>query len=279
MLGSNVPTVGGLTTAFEYADKWDCKSIQIYTTPSRSWHVPNLTKEEREDFIESWRKSKTEEVVSHTPFIANIASSNKGVREKAINRLFEEIKRIKELEIPYLVLHPGSYVDANRDVGMKKTVEALNLVLEEIDFLGKVLLENMAGQGTSLGYRFEEISKIIKEVERDEKLGVCLDTAHLFQAGYDIRSLEGYEEVKTEFNSKIGLERVKAIHLNDSKTPFGSRKDRHSSIGEGELNLEVLHALMNDEDFEGTPKLLEIPEREKSGRDLKKLRDLRENGF
>ena len=275
MLGSNVPTIGGFHTGFKWGDKWGCEVIQIYITLSRRWNVSALTKEEISKFKMAWQESSVKEVVAHVPYLVNLASPDKKLYQKSIERLLTEISRAIKFGVSLLVLHPGSYGNSKKEEGIKRVIEALNSVLQEIDFPGKILLETMAGQGTTVGSRFEELALILEKVKRPESLGICLDTGHLFMAGYDIRGYEGYQKILNEFDRIIGIEKIKAIHLNDSKTGLESRSDRHACIGEGKLGLQVFHAILRDEKFKGIPKILEIPERDTKSKDnLELLRNL-----
>jgi deoxyribonuclease-4 len=237
--------------------------------------VPELTKEEISKFKMAWQESSVKEVVAHVPYLVNLASPDKELYQKSIERLLIEISRAIKFGVSLLVLHPGSYGNSKKEEGIKRVIEALNSALREIDFPGKILLETMAGQGTTIGSRFEELALILEKVKKPESLGICLDTGHLFMAGYDIRGYEGYQKILNEFDKIIGIEKIKAIHLNDSKTGLGSRSDRHACIGEGKLGLQVFHAILRDERFKGTPKILEIPERDtKSKNNLELLRKL-----
>lgn len=278
MLGSNVPTIGGFHTGFKWGDKWGCECIQIYLTLSRRWDVPNLSQQEITRFKTSWQESSVKKVVAHVPYLVNLASLNEELRDKSVKRLGIEISRAIKFSVSLLVLHPGSYGVSTREEGIKRIIEALNRVLEETEGSVKILLETMAGQGTMIGSRFEEIALILKKVQKSEKLGVCLDTAHLFMAGYDIRDYKGWESILNEFNKIIGIEKIGAIHLNDSKTDLSSRSDRHACIGEGKLGLQVFQAILKDKRFREIPKILEIPERDARSKDnLELLRNLQSN--
>lgn len=275
MLGSNVPTIGGFHTGFKWGDKWGCECIQIYITLSRRWDVPNLSRQEITRFRMAWQESSVKEVVAHAPYLVNLASPDAELRKKSVKRLEIEISRAIKFGVSLLVLHPGSYGTSTREEGIKRIIEVLNRVFEEAEGSIKILLETMAGQGTMIGFRFEEIARILEGVSKSEKLGVCLDTGHLFMAGYDIRGYKGWESVLNEFDKIIGIEKIGAIHLNDSKTGLGSRSDRHACIGEGKLGFQVFQALLKDERFRESPKILEIPEREtKSKSNLELLRKL-----
>lgn len=195
MLGSNVPTIGGLHKGFEWGDKWQAECIQIYLTLSRRWEVSELSQEEVSKFKTAWQKSKVLEVVAHVPYLVNLASPDKELYKKSVERLRTEVSRALKLGVSMLVLHPGSYGKSNKREGMKRIIDALNIVLEDNPPV-KILLETMAGQGTTIGSRFEELAEIIEKVKKPESLGVCLDTGHLFMAGYDIR---GYKRLGKGF--------------------------------------------------------------------------------
>ncbi|MDI6815217.1 MAG: deoxyribonuclease IV [Dehalococcoidales bacterium] len=275
MLGSNVPTVGGFYTGFKWGDEWRCECIQIYIAPSRRWYVPNLSQEEIAKFKTAWQESSVKQVIAHVPYLVNLASPSQDLWSKSVNRLLTELSRAIKFGIPLLILHPGSHGASSRQEGIRKIIKALNIVSKEVDSLVKILLETMAGQGTMIGSRFEEIAFILEKVQKPELLGVCLDTGHLFMAGYDIRGYKGWEAVLNEFNRIIGIEKIGAIHLNDSKTSLGSRSDRHACIGEGKLGLQVFHGILKDQKFSNTPKILEIPERDTRSKDnLVLLRNL-----
>lgn len=282
MIGSNVPTIGGFHTGFSWGEKWGCECIQIYITLSRRWEIQELSQKEIALFKTAWKDSSVKQVVAHVPFLVNLASPDKEIWQKSINRLITEISRAEKFGVPFLVLHPGSCGSLTREKGIKRIIEALNIVFQNFTKPPvRILLETMAGQGTMLGSRFEEIAEILEKVVNSEFLGVCFDTGHVFMAGYDLRSYEGYKVVLEEFDKIVSLKRIGCFHLNDSKTKLGSRSDRHACIGEGEIGLQVFHALLRDERFQDTPKILEIPERDKRSKDnlelLRKLREISES--
>lgn len=276
MLGSNVPTIGGLAVAFEHAQDWACACIQVYTTRSRQWSVPPMKDDEIAAFLKARSASCVQEVVAHVPFLVNLASPDADRRAKAIDRLTIELSRAQQLGIGNIVLHPGSAGAASRPQGIRWIVAGLNEVLRRVDANGtKILLENMAGQGTQIGSFFEDLSEIISGVEARDRVGVCFDTAHAFICGYRLYGYDGYHQVFDEFDRIVGLKWIKVVHLNDAKTRLGSRHDRHAAVGEGHMGLCVFHALLNDARFSSLPKILEIPERdEKSARTLVFLREL-----
>lgn len=276
MLGSNVPTIGGLPNGFEYADKWGCECIQIYLTLSRRWETPILSEKEIYKFKEAWRRSKVKEVVAHLPYLANLASPDSELYRRARNRLVAELDRARDMEVSFLVVHPGSHRGVGEKVGIKKIIDALNAALASTDnTFTKILLETMAGQGTEIGNSFEQLAEIIGHTKYPERFGICLDTCHVFAAGYDIESYEGFEKTLKLLDKIINIKNVRAFHLNDSKEDLGSRIDRHDSIGNGYLGLECFHFIVTDSRFANIPKILEIPElNEKSRQNLDLLRRL-----
>ena len=266
MLGSNVPARpvrGGLATLFRYAEEWRCECAQTYITLSRRWNVPDLLHEEILDFKSAWRESQVKQVIAHVPLLVNLASPVDDIWQKSKDRLSAELSRANRLGIQFLVLHPGYYRNLDKKTGIKRIIEALNNVLDNVnDSTAMILLETTAGQGTAVGSRFEEIAYILEKARKRHFLGVCFDTCHVFAAGHDIRGYRGYEKVLKIFDIIVGLDKLKVIHLNDSKTGLGSKVDRHASIGEGRLGLQIFHAFVRDPRFRDTPKILEIPERD-----------------
>ena len=274
MIGSTVKTIGGIDKAFYWGDKWGCDSVQFYLTLSRKWEVNDMKPDQIELFKESWKESNVKEVVAHIPYLVNLASYDDTVVQKSVQRMISEIGRAKILGVKYLVLHPGSTPEG-RDKGFLKIKKSFDNIFKSVDFGDvKILIETMAGQGNALGSRFEEIAELLHLLGKDDLFGVCFDTAHVFQSGYDIRG-EGYNEVFEEFERLISIRKIKAFHLNDSKTDCGSRVDRHEHIGKGKVGLDFFKKLLNDKRFKGIPKILETPETEKmSEENLKVLRSL-----
>jgi deoxyribonuclease-4 len=248
---------------FEYADEWGCQCAQTYITLSRTWSVQDLGSEDIISFRSAWQKSRVREVVAHVPFIVNLASPDDMVWEKSVHRLSIEVSRSARLGIRFLVLHPGSHKDSGNEAGIDRIIAALDRVMESLnEFAPKILLETAAGQGTAIGHRFEEIASILNGVRKRQSLGTCLDTCHVFAAGYDIRGYDGYAEVLRELDTTIGLDTIGVIHLNDSKTELGSRIDRHAFIGQGKLGIQAFHGFVKDVRFLTTPMVLELPEKD-----------------
>ena len=280
MIGSNVPAhpgKGGLSTLFAYAERWGCECAQTYITLSRTWETRELPPEETLSFRAAWKSSSVKQVIAHVPLIVNPAATTDAIWQNSKTRLTTELSIADQLGIQLLVMHPGYCGRLGKKIGIDRTVDALNEVFKgtEASHL-MILLETMAGQGSAIGSRFEELAEIIRRVEKSHYLGICLDTCHVFAAGYDIRGYQGYDEVLKEFDAKVGKDKLKMLHLNDSKGDLGCRIDRHMAIGEGKLGLQVFHAIVRDKRFEDTPKVLELPTRdeEKIEQQLRLLRML-----
>ncbi len=276
MLGSTVPTVGGIEKAFYWGDRWGCEAVQFYLTLSRKWQVDDISQEKIDSFKKSWKSSKVKEVVAHIPYLVNLISENETTKEKSIERMVAEIERAEVLGVKYLVLHPGSRGKQDKEGAIKALKKSFDLVLSRVAPKNvKILIETMAGQGTALGSSFQEIKEILSALDNDNLFSVCFDSAHVLEAGYDIRGKENYKEVLDEFNKYIPLEKIEAFHLNDSKTKVDSRVDRHEHIGKGEIGLAFFKELLNDDRFKKIPKILETPSMETmSEENLKVLRKL-----
>lgn len=259
LLGAHESIAGGLYKAIERAIDDGCESLQIFSKNSNRWKAKDISEEEAERFRHDAERSGLAGIDIHTSYLINIGSPDDTLWEKSREALKVEVERAHVLGIPYIVLHPGSHVGSGLDNGIKRIAEGLNSVIAETPDDVVILLENTAGQGTNIGHRFEHIAEIIGRVDDKKRVAVCFDTCHAFAAGYDIRAEESYNRVMDEFDDIIGLELLRVFHLNDSKMPFGSRRDRHEQIGDGEIGLEAFRLLMNDERFESTPGVLETP--------------------
>ena len=272
MIGSNVSTVGGIIESFKQADEWGCECIQIYTTPSRTWKVNTRSEDEIKAFKDAWRESKVKCIVGHVPFLVNLASNDNELYRRSVNRLKTELKSAEQLGIDRIVMHPGSHSN-NLNVGIDKVAIGINNAFKEMPKCRtKLLLETMPGQGNQIGRSFDELQSIIEKICFTDNIGICLDTCHLYSAGYNIRGYDGYKILLKEIHKTVGVDRVGAIHLNDSKHQFKSRRDRHVTIGNGFLGIEIFHAIVNEPLFAKIPKIVENPERDKeSVKDIKLL--------
>ncbi|OGL38517.1 MAG: deoxyribonuclease IV [Candidatus Schekmanbacteria bacterium GWA2_38_11] len=275
-IGAHMSIAGGVDKAVERGSSINCTTIQIFTKSNTQWRTTPLKKKEVENFKKNVEITKISPVFGHNCYLINLASPDPEIYRKSIDTLLIELERSEILGLPYLVMHPGSHMGAGEKAGIERIAESLNKIFEKIKgYNVRVLLETTAGQGRSVGYRFEQLAEIMALVEFKEKLGVCLDTCHIFAAGYDIRSKYGYEKTTAEFNSIVGIDKIKAIHLNDSKKELGSKVDRHEHIGKGFIGLETFRYIMNDERFRLVPKVLETPKGEDMKEDVMNLKVLR----
>jgi deoxyribonuclease-4 len=259
-LGAHESTAGGLYKAFERAQSAGCDAVQIFVKSNRAWAVKPLTEEDVARFQAGAEETGIQPVVGHASYLLNLATPDEALWTKSRDVLIIELERCEALGVPYLVLHPGSHVGTGEEAGLARVAQALGEVHAATPgFRTRVLLETTAGQGTSLGYRFEHLAWLMAHTPEGERLGVCLDTCHVFAAGYELSTPEGYAATMESFDRIIGLERLEVIHLNDSKGHLGSRKDRHEHIGKGYIGLDGFRHVLNDVRLAGLPGLLETP--------------------
>lgn len=261
-IGAHVPTKGGLGAAVRLAHSIGCTAVQVFTSSPQMWKSAPVKPEATEAFRTALRETNMGPCISHDSYLVNLASPNDELREKSILALREEIERCSLYGIPWVVSHIGAHMGQGEEEGIKRAADGLLRVLAETPDLVGVLAETTAGQGSALNSKLECMERFLDASGRSDRLGVCLDTCHLFSAGYDLRTPEAYEQFTAELDARIGLGNVKAIHCNDSKHELGSCKDRHEHIGKGTLGLEPFRLLLNDPRFESTPFLIETPEAE-----------------
>ncbi len=267
---------GGMAKAIERGESIGCTAIQVFVKSNTRWSSPPHKDEDIAAFREGMKRGNIKSVIAHAIYLANLASNNPEFVRKSIDDLVDELSRCEALGIPGLVLHPGAHCGGGEEAGLAAIVAGLDEVFEKTDgFAAQILLETTAGQGSCLGWQFGEIGHIIERVRQPERVGVCLDTCHVFAAGYDIRSREGYDAMWADFDASIGKQHLKAIHINDSKQPCGSRKDRHHHIGQGEIGLEAFRFLMNDESLRSVPMVLETEKDTAMSEDVENMRVLR----
>jgi deoxyribonuclease-4 len=258
VFGSHLSIAGGLHNALRSAETLGMTTVQVFTKNQKTWRCKPLDESE----IATWKaecdRLKFADTVSHDSYLINLASPNDNTRRMSIDLFAEELRRCDLLRIPYLVTHPGAHMGQGEETGLKRVASGLDEAYALANCKNAVItcLEITAGQGSSLGYRLEHLAEIISMVKKPARYGVCLDTAHLFAAGYDFRGRK-YSAFKKSIESTIGLDRVKVLHLNDSKKPLGSRVDRHEHIGKGEIGLEGFRPFVRDNAFKNTPKILE----------------------
>ena len=278
LLGAHVSTSGGVDKAPANGKGLGCDAIQVFTRNQMQWRARPLSELEIAGFRKGLKECVIQTTVSHDSYLINLGSHEPVTLQKSLEAFADEIERCEQLGISFLVFHPGSHVGSGEAAGLQRIADSLNAVLgQKPKYRTQVLLENTAGQGSNLGYRFEQLAAILAKTENPNRLGVCLDTCHLFASGYDLRTRTTYEATFKEFDAIVGLGRVKVFHLNDSKKSLGSRVDRHENIGKGELGLEPFRFLLNDPRFAGLPMLLETPGGDEAYRiDLTTLRSLKQ---
>lgn len=260
LLGAHMSISGGVHLAPARGVAAGCSVIQIFTQNANQWRGKMPTESDAALFREKLAESGILDVVSHDIYLVNLASAPGDTRDKSMIAFQEEMLRCARLGIDKIVMHPGSHLGAGEEVGLKRIVESFNTLFATTpEFTGKVLLENTAGQGTNLGFRFSHLQAIIDGSAYPDRFGVCLDTCHAVAAGYELRTPDGYAAAFIEFDKLIGLQRLACFHLNDSKKGLGSHVDRHEHIGQGELGLEPFRMLLNDPRFKTVPKMLETP--------------------
>jgi|YNPBryantNP2012_1023418.scaffolds.fasta_scaffold02885_6 deoxyribonuclease-4 len=275
-LGAHESIAGGLHKAFDHARTAGCDALQIFVKSSRSWAVSPLSDEEIALFRMKASETGIHPVVGHASYLLNPATPDDELWARSRDMLIIELERCEALGIPYLVLHPGSHREAGEEAGLARIARALGEVHAATPGLqARILLETTAGQGSDLGYRFEHIAWLLEHTPQGERLGVCLDTCHVFAAGYELRTPEGYAATMELFDRIVGLERLYVVHLNDSKGDLGSRKDRHEHIGRGRIGLAGFRNVLNDPNLEGLPGLLETPKGDDLREDIENLAVLR----
>lgn len=258
MFGSHLSVAGGLHLALLQAQQLGMDCVQVFTKNQRQWTAAPLTPEQIDQWTQTRSETKIPCVVSHDSYLINLASPSDETHGKSMKAFGIELDRCDALDIPYLVTHPGAHMGQGEEIGLKKVADSLNTLLAARPELKVVTcLEITAGQGTSLGWKLEHLRSIIDQCTRPEKLGVCLDTAHLLAAGYDLTSRSGAEQVLADVQRIVGLDRVKVLHLNDSKPKRGSRVDRHEHIGLGHVSLDAFAVIVNHPKLRKLPMILE----------------------
>ena len=274
LLGAHESIAGGVSQAFARAEEHGARSLQIFTKNARGWSAPALSDPERRAFRAEARRTGLP-AIAHGSYLVNLASEDPVLRERSLACVTEELTRCERLGISFLVIHPGSHPDERR--GLRLIAQGLDEVHRRTPrFRARVCLEITAGQGTCLGWRFWHLAEILSQVAREDRLGVCLDTCHLFAAGYDLSTERGYEKVMAECDATVGLERVRCFHLNDCKKPLGCRVDRHEEVGKGSIGRVAFRCLVNDARFDNTIGALETPFPERYGQTLRLLESLRQ---
>jgi deoxyribonuclease IV len=269
MFGSHLSIAGGVHNALLRAEELHCETVQVFTKNQQQWKCSPLSAEQISLWKEHAKRLKFKKTISHDSYLINLAATNPEFWRKSVELFIEELNRCQLLGIPYLVTHPGAHMGEGDEAGIRKVIAALDVIHDQIDTPDVVTcVEVTAGQGSCLGCKLEHLAEIMERVKQPKRLGVCLDTAHLFAAGYDFRGRK-YAAFKKELAKTVGLSRVKVIHMNDSKKDLGSRVDRHDHIGRGKIGLEGFKPWVGDETWAKVPKILETPKEKDpaSGRD------------
>ena len=281
LLGSHLSVAGGAENALVEAARLGCDCLQIFVKNQRQWRARPLTDEQAERFHATRRETRVGPVVAHASYLLNLASPDGTMRRKSVRALIDELQRCETLKLDGLIFHPGAHLDGTLEQGIRRIARGLDQVQRACGgFNTRVLLETTAGQGTSVGYRFEQLAGIFDETAEPERLGVCLDTCHLFAAGYDFRKPDGYAEMIDRLDGAFGVARVECIHVNDSKREAGSRVDRHEHIGKGKIGKAGFVHFVNDPRWQGVPMILETPKgKDGRGADLDKVNMKRLRGW
>ncbi len=275
-IGAHMSIAGGLHLALERGRELGCGAVQIFLKNQRQWAAKPLTSDDARAFIAVRRTTAIRHVFAHSSYLINLGNPDTTLWAQAVAAFTDELERAEALGLSCVVIHPGSHMGTGLEAGLGRVVAAIDESLARTaGYRVKIALENTAGAGNTIGRTFGELATLIERAARPERIGVCLDTCHLFAAGYDLRTETGYRRAMAECEATIGRRRVVAFHLNDAKAPLGSGLDRHENIGRGLLGLAPFRLLLNDRRFAGVPKVLETPKEPAPAADLRNLAVLR----
>lgn len=280
-VGAHVSAAGGVENTPERAYKIGAKAFALFTKNQRQWKAKPLAPESIDGFKGNCEKFgfSMDHVMPHDSYLINLGHPDKSQLQKSRDAFLDEVQRCEQLGIRLLNFHPGSHLNQQSPEDCLRTIaESINRTLDQTSGVTAVI-ENTAGQGTNMGFEFEQLAEIIDQVEDKERVGVCIDTCHAFAAGYDISSREGYEQTMKEFGSIVGFEYLKGMHLNDSKKELGSNVDRHENMGEGEIGLEAFRFIMEDDRLENIPMILETPDTDRWAEEIEMLYRLADPGL
>jgi len=272
--GFHISIAGGFSKVVERAHVRNCETIQFFSRNPRGWKYSPLNKKEVKSFRSSLQPPVLFPIFLHMPYLPNIASSKSTFYKRSIHSIATDLKRAEQLGAQYLIIHIGHRMESSEDQAIEAVSQGIDQAFEKVRNAIILLVENTAGQGTEVGYTFDQIKKIIEGVHDHQRMGVCLDTAHTFEAGYDLSDKNEIDRTLEKFDQTIGLRRLHLLHLNDSKTPLGSRKDRHWHIGEGHIGLEGFRHLVNHPSLRHLPGIMETP-RKDTVEDLKNMKVIR----
>jgi len=276
IFGAHMPTRGGVPNALREGRRIGCAVVQLFSKNNLQWTGQPYSGEVIAEFGQERTAGAFAAVFAHTGYLINLGAPGGPNRQKSIDSLIHELQLAESLELPFIVLHPGSHLGKGETRGLRAIVEGLDEVIAATSLSKvRIALENTAGQGSSLGGELAHLTELFNRVKNPERLGLCFDTAHFFEAGRPIHTPEGWDQIMNETDRTIGLKNVLAFHLNDSKTPFGSRVDRHAGIGEGHLGMEAFRHMVNDPRFEHVPGCLETPKSADLHEDVENMARLR----
>jgi deoxyribonuclease-4 len=269
-VGAHMSISGGLALAFDRGKAVGCTAMQIFTKNASQWRARPISAAEAQAFGDAWRQSAIGPVIAHDSYLINLAATDNEKWTKSKAAFADELKRCALLGITDLVMHPGNHLGAGDVAGIARVVAAFQEILTDAPTEVRILVENTAGQGSALGWSFEHLAAILEPLPA-ERFGVCFDTCHALAAGYDLTSAAGYAKVMADFDRLVGVEKIHAFHVNDSKKGLASRVDRHEQLGDGALGLEGLRALMQDAGFRKVPKILETPKGDDDSADRRNI--------
>jgi deoxyribonuclease-4 len=276
-LGAHMSIAGGVDRAIERGASIGCDTIQIFLKSNMQWRGRRLDPAEAQRFKLRQEETKIQPVFAHSSYLVNLAATNTTFLKMSVAAMVDEIQRADRLGVPFIVMHPGAHMGAGERRGLQRIIRSLNEIFRATRRSpARIALETTAGQGTNLGYRFEHLAEILAQAANPDRLAVCIDTCHLHAAGYDLRTPRTYRKTMAEFDRVIGCKRVAAFHLNDSKTPLGSRVDRHAHIGKGHIGLSAFRCVLRDPRWRKLPMVLETPKNDDLHEDVENLRVLRE---
>jgi deoxyribonuclease-4 len=276
LFGAHESIAGGVANAVIRGQQATCDTIQMFNKSSNQWRAKDLSDVEVDEFFLQIQKTGVTISVSHTSYLINIASPDKALNKKSYDALKVELQRCERLKIPNLVFHPGSHVGTGEEPGMDRIASNINKLMSELpDDSVRLLLETTAGQGSNLGHSFEQLAYMMDKVEDKNRIGVCLDTCHIFAAGYPISDPADYKKTMKRFDDTVGIANLHIIHANDSLKEFGSKKDRHEHIGKGHIGIDAFANFVNDKRLKNVPMILETPKEDDLKEDIENLKLLR----
>lgn len=276
LLGAHISIAGGISKAPLRGAELGCDAIQLFVKNNLQWTGPAFSESEIAKFKTNLQQTHIKIAFAHACYLINIATPDEMIYKKSCNCLLQEYICCEMLGLKYIIVHPGSHHGAGEKFGLRRVAQALNWIFaHRLPKNVKILLESTSGQGDNIGYCFSHLREILNSINYPIGVGICLDTCHLFSAGYDLRTAAKYEQTLTDFDNTVGLKHLYVIHLNDSKYPLGSRRDRHEHIGNGKLGIEPFRYLLNDSKLQHLPMIIETPKEQGNKMDLRNLNLLR----